>query len=722
MVLHRVRPCQRALLYALLVLTQLACNSTPEALVSGIRDVRALVRDQDPHGAMALADDLIQQFPESVELRAWRTAGASRTAHAAQAVADARELVAEHPDDGWAWFALAAAALSDPDYEQDGLEASQKARARLPTSSDIVWMRASVLVAANQHDKAIELLDEHMDGAESPAELLVAKGDAIYSHASRQRARDPERVEAVLTLFEQARAQDPLNVNAHYRAGAVLSSIRRTDEAVPLLAEAVRLSPSAIRIRTGHWRSIIGSREIDPEEKRRLVAAGAEDLLTSTRTDPYAHAPALLAIAGTYVQLDATDEAERINEQILTEYPDSQEAEWVLYNRFSANRPEAGPDGQVDTERQREYRRLLREFIERPTYHLAALKGTAYLLLFIETMSDPEIDPADFLDIVQGMVTWEERNTHLLATAVIALAEKTDYYAEAAAIALKGVDLGRERLEGQRDRFDIEGDYENAVNGITALMQDALGWVYFQEGRLDDAETELLRSYDLNPKGRSTLFHIGQLYEAKGEAMDAETFYVQGLAVQAPGDNPSETALQELYAREHAGGDGFLDYLEEIKTREATERKAEILAARIEEAQPAPAFELATLGGDTVRLADFDGQIVVLNFWGIWCGWCVTELPDLQKLHEEFANDPEVTVVTINNDPNPDDVSPWMEERQYTFPVLLDGGYLAETGVFGFPTTWFLDQQGRIAFEKSGWSQELVQEFTWRVEALRNDQ
>ena len=54
--------------------------------------------------------------------------------------------------------------------------------------------------------------------------------------------------------------------------------------------------------------------------------------------------------------------------------------------------------------------------------------------------------------------------------------------------------------------------------------------------------------------------------------------------------------------------------------------------------------------------------------------------------------------------------------------VLLDDGYVtAHADVRAFPTTWFLDRQGLIAFEKVGWSQELVEEFSWRIEALRRE-
>jgi hypothetical protein len=94
-------------------------------------------------------------------------------------------------------------------------------------------------------------------------------------------------------------------------------------------------------------------------------------------------------------------------------------------------------------------------------------------------------------------------------------------------------------------------------------------------------------------------------------------------------------------------------------------------------------------------------------------------MPDLQKLHEKYASDPDVAILTIDNDQNPDDVPPWMKQKGFTFPVLLDDGYVTKVGITAFPTTWFLDREGRKVFEKVGWSEKLLEEFSWRIEAIR---
>ena len=78
-----------------------------------------------------------------------------------------------------------------------------------------------------------------------------------------------------------------------------------------------------------------------------------------------------------------------------------------------------------------------------------------------------------------------------------------------------------------------------------------------------------------------------------------------------------------------------------------------------------------------------------------------------------------MAILTINaNDPTKEYVRKWLEERGYDFPVLWSGGYHRDVGVRGFPTTWVVDPQGRIAFEILGGADRFEQEYGWMVEAL----
>lgn len=138
-----------------------------------------------------------------------------------------------------------------------------------------------------------------------------------------------------------------------------------------------------------------------------------------------------------------------------------------------------------------------------------------------------------------------------------------------------------------------------------------------------------------------------------------------------------------------------------------------------DQAARVPKFKLKSLDGRQVTLDSLKGKVVVINFWGIWCALCHKEMPDVQKLYERYAGDPGVAILTINTDENPGDVPPWMKERGYSFPVLLDNGYVTKAGLEVFPTTWVLDGDGRKVFEKRGFAEKLLDEFTARVEEIR---
>lgn len=113
---------------------------------------------------------------------------------------------------------------------------------------------------------------------------------------------------------------------------------------------------------------------------------------------------------------------------------------------------------------------------------------------------------------------------------------------------------------------------------------------------------------------------------------------------------------------------------------------------------PAPGFELADLEGDRHRLADFAGQVVVLNFWATWCPPCVDEMPSLQQLADRLG--PEgLAVVAVSVDERYADIEPFVEEHRLRFLVLHDLGKRVSRryAVLQFPETWIVGRDGRLA-------------------------
>ena len=66
------------------------------------------------------------------------------------------------------------------------------------------------------------------------------------------------------------------------------------------------------------------------------------------------------------------------------------------------------------------------------------------------------------------------------------------------------------------------------------------------------------------------------------------------------------------------------------------------------------------------------------------------------------------------SDPRPDQK---LQKKSYT--TFYDDGYVSNSDIHAFPTTWFLDTTGKKAFEKKGWSEKLLEEFSWRIEEVK---
>ncbi len=124
---------------------------------------------------------------------------------------------------------------------------------------------------------------------------------------------------------------------------------------------------------------------------------------------------------------------------------------------------------------------------------------------------------------------------------------------------------------------------------------------------------------------------------------------------------------------------------------------------------PAPDFTLTDQYGNSHTLSDYKGQTVFLNFWATWCGPCQNEMPEVQDLYEDYGkNEGDLVVLGVANpktadQPNNQDVSQeeveqFLSDHGYTFPVLMDttGEVFGTYGIWAFPTTFMIDDQGNI--------------------------
>lgn len=116
----------------------------------------------------------------------------------------------------------------------------------------------------------------------------------------------------------------------------------------------------------------------------------------------------------------------------------------------------------------------------------------------------------------------------------------------------------------------------------------------------------------------------------------------------------------------------------------------------------APGFILPDLTGKQINLSDYRGKTVFLNFWSLECGYCVEELPQLQKFYAKYGK--QVVLLTINLNDDPQDIADFFEQNGYTFPVLLDtSGSAANSYLVRYiPANFVIGPDGKILVSKIG--------------------
>lgn len=144
-------------------------------------------------------------------------------------------------------------------------------------------------------------------------------------------------------------------------------------------------------------------------------------------------------------------------------------------------------------------------------------------------------------------------------------------------------------------------------------------------------------------------------------------------------------------------------------------KKASVSSVKIKKQPPrpknavlAPDFSLATTSGEIVKMNDLLGKVILLNFWGTWCGPCRKEIPDFVKLYEKYQNDGlEIVGVTLTSG-SPENIATFMDKWKMNYTVLTDisgdetqkvtANYGRAVGqpISGIPTTFLIDRDGYI--------------------------
>ncbi len=126
------------------------------------------------------------------------------------------------------------------------------------------------------------------------------------------------------------------------------------------------------------------------------------------------------------------------------------------------------------------------------------------------------------------------------------------------------------------------------------------------------------------------------------------------------------------------------------------------LAVGIAAGEIAPDFTGTTLDGETIRLSDFRGKIVLLNDFASWCGPCRAETPHLVDIYN--AEEGEVVFIGLNIEETEANVAGYRDEFNVPYPLVLnqDGALTEIYRPIGLPTSWFIDPEGVVRYVHAG--------------------
>ena len=697
-----------------------------------------------------LAREWLDRAPEDAELRALYARQLHGQIYGPKEIQEQADAILERdPDNPWGFYAQALAFLAEWNYFA---AAAPSLRAwKLLPHPEFAATHLQALKSKSV-DEGLAFLDSVNEETLKHPEVLHARAE--LEHWAQYALEDPAYADTSLATLALLRARWPDHVSGYRRAAEYLYRTNKPQEALSLIEAAVRLAPGSADVRYWHWQILNETDLLPAEERRPAIEAGIAEYRQAAPEALHG----LTMLATVYSDFLADEEkAAEFEAKLVALAPESRQASWAYQQEFQRAKSELDRIEREHGADSQEYQNQLRlvcdaayRVLDKPLYDDSigeSYRGLAYLTLFTSLEAMNPIPAEELADAVRGLVRYERDNPHLTySVAPISMADHTPYAEEAAELARGGIQAILDKAE--EDEWEAD-----RLNYYLSLVHDAIGWASYKAGRVEEGRNELEQALEFSERNASALYHLGQVFEhmateaeavlqmrdsktvvlrTEDETRDAaeavrnwldkaEEAYIAGFEARSWGENPCQEALEALYERRHGSREGLDEYLAVFSERERSRRRERILASRLDTARTYEPFILPKLDGEQVDSADLEGKIAVLHFWGTWCGPCVAELPEYQKFHAHYLDDPEVEVISISNDKSRDEVDKYMAENEYDFTVLMDDGYVQKAGVNGWPTTWFVDGDGYIQFVQKGGSSDshLEEEFAWIVEALR---
>jgi thiol-disulfide isomerase/thioredoxin len=195
----------------------------------------------------------------------------------------------------------------------------------------------------------------------------------------------------------------------------------------------------------------------------------------------------------------------------------------------------------------------------------------------------------------------------------------------------------------------------------------------------------------------------------EAEPAQASELGSQGRALlEAAAKNATTEDVKQQFANALKEQDANFSY-----SLQSAKERADLLG------KPAKAWQARDIDGKDWSLADLRGKVVVMDFWYRGCGWCMYAMPQVKQLTIDFKDKP-VVFLGMNTDRNDDDAKFVVKEFGLPYAQIKAETIAKDMNVHAFPTMIIVDQLGIVRAFEVGWSPNLREKVTAKLEKLLN--
>ena len=525
-----------------------------------------------------LGHEWTSRAPEDAELRALYARQLHGQLYGHREIQEQADAILERdPDNPWGLYAQALAFLTDWQYFDEAAESSLRAWRLLPQPE----FAATYLQALRfrNAEAGMAFLDSLDAATLHHPEVLHARAELEYR--AQYPLEDPAYADTSLATLATLRARWPNHVSGYLSAAQQLHRSNKPQEALPLIEEAIRLSPSSAGVRYLHWQILNETEQLPADERRAAIEASIAAYRQAVPET--VRGLALLATAYRNV-LEDEEQAAAFEAKLLARAPAGRHASRIHQEKFEREYQRLQSELERIVRRDApEYQKRLRlicdaayKFLENPLYD-DSFRERPYRALLSSLSAMNPVPAEELAEAVRGLVRYERQpNPYVTYSALILMTDRTPYAEEAAELA-QGV------VQAMVDGAEEEAWGEGRLNFYLGFIHDALGWALYKAGRVEEGRNEIERALKFSQRNTRAHYHLGQMFEhmaaeaaARDAAEAADTWldkaadaYLAGLEVRSWGPNPCQAALAALYERRHGSREGFDEYLATLRGEDA---------------------------------------------------------------------------------------------------------------------------------------------------------